>query len=140
MVVASGSFWCLPALCFLLCTALPAQAACSRQHARVRQRGSECALHSLLRHMPPFVTAPPLHPLPVRAEEERRPLEELPLGAVVKYDAPLRLRAHALEGPCELVVPLSTYSLPFLCVAKWWGLGMFHRPRCLARTLCMCGG
>ncbi|KAL4860036.1 E3 ubiquitin-protein ligase RNF123 [Chlorella vulgaris] len=32
-------------------------------------------------------------------DEERRPLEELPLGAVVKYDAPLRLRAHALEGP-----------------------------------------
>lgn len=35
------------------------------------------------------------------AAEDRRPLEGLPLGAVVRYDIPLRLAARALEGPCE---------------------------------------
>ncbi|KAI7841821.1 hypothetical protein COHA_004350 [Chlorella ohadii] len=32
-------------------------------------------------------------------EQDQQPLEGLPLGAVVRYDIPLRLKARALEGP-----------------------------------------
>lgn len=43
-----------------------------------------------------------MSPIPVvlpPAEEERRPLEGLPLGAVVKYDGGLRLKGSVLRGP-----------------------------------------
>ena len=81
---------CLPA-CLPAC--VRARGCCPCRELPMRQQQRPTTAHSPV--------PSPFAPRPLPAEDDRRPLLPLPVGALVKYDVPLRLAGRAAEGPCE---------------------------------------